>query len=125
MKIQEILLIDDDRMTNFINKTVIKSEFPDYSPVIFENGLDAIEHIRENPNTPYLIFLDINMPIMDGWEFLEALSKDTNQYNLVIHILSSSLDTVDKRKAKESDLVSSFLTKPLKKDVLKELKLGI
>ena len=104
MKIQEILLIDDDRMTNFINKTVIKSEFPDYSPVIFENGLDAIEHIRENPNTPYLIFLDINMPIMDGWEFLEALSKDTNQYNLVIHILSSSLDTVDKRKAKESDL---------------------
>lgn len=125
MKIQEILLIDDDRMTNFINKTVIKSEFPDYSPVIFENGLDAIEHIRENPNTPYLIFLDINMPIMDGWEFLEALSKDTNQYNLVIHILSSSLDTVDKLKAKESDLVSSFLTKPLKKDVLKELKLGI
>lgn len=125
MKIQEILLIDDDRMTNFINKTVIKSEFPDYSPVIFENGLDAIEHIRENPNTPYLIFLDINMPIMDGWEFLEALSKDTNQYNLVIHILSSSLDTVDKRKAKESDLVSSFLTKPLKKDVLKELKLDV
>lgn len=125
MKIQEILLIDDDQMTNFINKTVIKWEFPDYSPIIFENGLDAIAHIRETPNTSYLIFLDINMPIMDGWEFLEALSKDTNQYNLVIHILSSSLDTVDKRKAKESDLVSSFLTKPLKKDVLKELKLDV
>ena len=125
MKIQEILLIDDDPMTNFINKTVIKSEFPDYSPVIFENGPDALWYIRKNPNTPYLIFLDINMPIMDGWEFLEALSKDTNQYNLVIHILSSSLDTVDKRKAKESDLVSSFLTKPLKKDVLKALKLDV
>lgn len=125
MKTHEILLIDDDPMTNFINKTVIKSEFPDYSLIIFENGQDALGHIRKNPTTSYLIFLDINMPVMDGWEFLEKISEDTSQYNLVIHILSSSLDSVDKRKADESALVSSFLTKPLKKDVLKELKLGL
>ena len=125
MKTHEILLIDDDPMTNFINKTVIKSEFPDYSLIIFENGMDAIEHIRENPESSYLIFLDINMPVMDGWEFLEKISEDTSQYNLVIHILSSSLDSVDKRKAEESHLVTSFLTKPLQKDVIKELKLGL
>ncbi|RTE51852.1 response regulator [Arenibacter aquaticus] len=125
MKTHEILLIDDDPMTNFINNTVIKSEFPNYSPVIFENGPDALAYIRENPKSFYLIFLDINMPVMDGWEFLETLSKDTSQYNLVIHILSSSLDSLDKRKADKSNLVTSFLTKPLKKDVLKELKLGL
>ena len=122
MKTCEILLIDDDPMTNFINKTVIKSEFPDYSLVIFDNGLNALGHIRENPSSSYLIFLDINMPVMDGWEFLDKISEDTIQYNLVIHILSSSLDTVDKQKAKESDLVSSFITKPLKRDMLIELK---
>lgn len=122
MKKHEILLIDDDQITNFVNKKFIESEFPDFPILVFENGQRAIEYIRENKNGSFLIFLDINMPIMNGWEFLEALKSDGCPYDISLHILTSSYEVDDKNRAKANNLVTSFVTKPLTKDKLKDFK---
>ena len=122
MKIHEILLIDDDLISIFVHEKVIESEFEGFSVKSFENGSKAISHIRKNPLRSYLVFLDINMPVMNGWQFLEAISNDEYLYNLKVFILTSSLDISDMRRAEKHQLYSSFLTKPLKRDVLKEIK---
>ncbi|MEQ9263465.1 MAG: response regulator [Owenweeksia sp.] len=122
MKVQEILLIDDDPIINFINKKIVEPEFPHYGIMVLENGLQALEYIQKNPQKRYLIFLDINMPVMNGWEFLKAISLDSGQYDLSIHILTSSIDESDKVKAQSNKQVLSYLPKPLTKDVLKVIK---
>jgi CheY-like chemotaxis protein len=121
---QEILLIDDDPVINFINKKVVESEFPHDRIIILEDGLSAIEYIRINPGKSYLVFLDINMPIMNGWEFLEAISNEPKKFDLKIYMLTSSVDESDKNKARENKQVLSYLSKPLKTDFLKEIKIS-
>ncbi|WP_417610199.1 response regulator [Owenweeksia hongkongensis] len=123
MMTQEILLVDDDPIINFINKKVVESAFPHFPIIIFENGYSAIEYIHKNPEKSFLVFLDLNMPVMNGWEFLEAISHDSNKYNLAIHILTSSVDQSDQNKANSYKQVISYLTKPLKKEVLQKIKL--
>lgn len=64
-----IALIDDDNTTNFINKTKLSKSFPDAEIIAFPDGQDAIEYLKENKGFDYG-FLDLNMPIMNGLEFL-------------------------------------------------------
>lgn len=121
MKMHEILLIDDDPIINFINSKVIKSEFPDKKTTIFEGGAQALNYIREHPQNNYLIFLDIHMPKMTGWDFIRIISQEKMMLNLQIYILTSSIDKIDLKKAEENDFVLSYLPKPLKLDVLKKI----
>jgi len=125
MIFHKIILIDDDLVTNFINKKIIKSEFPDHSVIVFKNGASALDYIRESSDKTYLIFLDLNMPLVSGWEFLEAISKDSNTYRLYIHILSSSLNPEDERRALQYEQVLTYFSKPLTKEVLKDIKIQI
>ncbi len=123
MKTQHILLIDDDPVINFIHHRIVLSEFPDSTVVILENGARAIEYIRNNHQISFLIFLDINMPIMNGWQFLETLTHEPNKYNVTaLYILTSSVDLRDKKRAKENKMVLSYIAKPLTREVLKEIK---
>src|SRR5688572_3400611 len=101
MKTYEILLIDDDSITNFINKKIIESVFSDCRMLIFENAREAIAYIRDNPHKPFVIFLDINMPVMNGWQFLEVISTDAKHNDMKINILTSSIDPSDIRKTQE------------------------
>lgn len=118
----QILLIDDDPVINFIHSRVVQSKFPDIAVVIFENGTTALEYIRNYPMNFYLIFLDLNMPVMNGWDFLDTVSTEEMGLNLQVHILSSSLDPSDKIKAKQNKLVLSYIPKPLRSIDLKDLK---
>ena len=118
---REILLIDDDPVINFIHKKIIESKFPEIPVEILVNGYNALEYIRKNTKKLFLIFLDINMPVMNGWEFLDAISKDSNEYNLTICILTSSIDQADLRKAQENERILSYITKPLTKEVLEKI----
>ncbi|HLT32385.1 MAG TPA: response regulator, partial [Aquaticitalea sp.] len=79
-------------------------------------------YIRDNPHKPFVIFLDINMPVMNGWQFLEVISTDAKHNDMKINILTSSIDPSDIRKTQEIKQVFSFLTKPLKRDELKTIK---
>lgn len=130
-KLKCIILIDDNGATNFIHKFVINKTNCTEKCIDFQSALDALAYLKtpENRNfeKPDLIFLDINMPDMDGWEFLEAYNQLENEQKAfaVVVMLTTSLNPEDREKAKEFNIVSGFLNKPLTEEmVLDQIKLN-
>jgi len=119
MKLDSILLIDDDPPTNFINERLIQSTGLNTAVHAFESGSEALAYINQSDNTqPSIIFLDINMPGMDGWEFLdqyEKLSGDKRS-QIVLAMLSTSMNPDDITKANDRGSVERFISKPLRKE---------
>ena len=108
----KILLVDDDPIFLILAELAIKKERSDISFFKANNGEEALSFLNgEEVDT---IFLDLNMPVMNGWEFLETIGQKENVKNK-IHILTSSIDPSDKKKAEENPLVLSMLEKPLDK----------
>lgn len=126
-KIPCILLVDDDKTTNYINELIIRRADLTDELLIAHNGRDAIEMIRKRceesgSGVPELIILDINMPVMDGFEFLERVKAIDclNAHSAVVAVLTTSLDSRDIARVKASG-VSEFLSKPLTKQDLNRL----
>ncbi|MFY7741768.1 MAG: response regulator [Flavobacterium sp.] len=131
--LKKVLCVDDDPITLMLcKKVIIKAAFSE--EIIFaNNGKDAIDLIdnfssqknNEKLEMPQLIFLDLNMPIMNGWDFLkqfqENYAKDFSDTRVII--LSSTIDPSDHNKAKQyENIVSHFLSKPITVEMLEELK---
>ncbi len=99
INISTIYIIDDDAITIFGIKKILKRTVSYDTIFEFENGAQALNNIvsnlTEKGTTPDVIFLDLNMPIMDGWQFLEALLKITIEKKLIINIVTSSIDPAD------------------------------
>lgn len=110
---KQILLIDDDAITNFVNQDLIESSFPNIPITVFYNGADGLKYILDNPEKEFTVFLDLNMPIMNGWEFLEGIEPKLGEIRVEIHILSSSIDPRDRERANKMSFVRSFVEKPL------------
>jgi len=125
-KIQCILLIDDDEVTNFLNKKVIEyCQVTEHIEVKL-NGQEALNFLTGketgNHSQPSLILLDINMPVMDGWEFMEAYNlKDLDQNKINIVMLSTSNNPEDIQRAANIPHVIAFKTKPLTSEMLEEI----
>ena len=122
-----ICMIDDDDIYQFTMKLSLKP-LDDIGAVnFFNDGLAAIDYIKnhiDNPQKlPDIIFLDINMPVMDGYQFIEEYRqiKSKLDKNIIIYMLSSSIDPVDVKKVKHIDEVSDYLIKPVKQEVLKTI----
>lgn len=122
-----VMLIDDDVVTNMINTKVIKMNFS-FDVNNYVNAQFALQQLKQcyqsSPEKlPFIIFLDINMPIMDGWEFLEEFQKlpAVVQAKSKIVVLTSSIDSEDIEKSKTYPVVSDFVSKPLTVQKLKEL----
>ena len=109
----KILLVDDDPIFLTLAELAIKKERTSIEIHKAMNGEEAIAFLKEQ--TVDIIFLDLNMPVMNGWEFLDALPQIENQGH-EIYILTSSIDPSDQRKADENPHVISMLEKPLDKD---------
>lgn len=131
--LKTILCVDDDPITLMLCKKVIKkAEFSE--DVIFaNNGQEAFELFqsivskkekKEPYQLPQLVFLDLNMPVMNGWEFLDMFKENiANEFlQTKVIILSSTIDPADYNKAKEYDVVSHFLSKPITVEMLENLK---
>ncbi len=124
-----VLLIDDNDIDNFINERMVKGCA--YSDVVYVNtstrsALEFLKNLTVNPSVspdvfPTVIFLDINMPILDGFQFLAELEKFDYDFvkNLRVIMLTSSINPADQEKAMRSKLVAGFLHKPLTQEALK------
>lgn len=125
---ERVMLVDDNETDNFISKRIIEiTEFSD-EVVIKNSGKSALEYIEEHQNDPIklpdIIFLDINMPIVDGFVFLYEYDKFPDQVKskCKIIILSSSDNRRDIDKIIDNDYVIKFITKPLTEIALDEIR---
>ena len=126
-----VFYIDDDPIASFIFGLTIKKSGLSKEFVAFNSSVEALEYFetqksitKDEQSIPNLIFLDLEMPEMDGWEFLTAFnSQYSNDFpNVRIIILSSSVNPEDIEKGKSIQSVIDFYQKPLKVDKLMELK---
>lgn len=124
-KIKIACIIDDDPI--FVLGTKRLFEINEFAKEIrvYKNGEEALsalkETLRNGMDLPCIIFLDINMPVMDGWEFLDAFGELEGSRNSVIYMLSSSVDPSDADRARSYSLVRDYLTKPLNQEKLDDL----
>ncbi|SDB19314.1 Response regulator receiver domain-containing protein [Flavobacteriaceae bacterium MAR_2010_188] len=125
-KIDSVCIIDDDPIFVYGARKLMEiSNFCD-NVLIFRNGLDALEHfkpiIERKEKLPQVILLDINMPIMDGWQFLDEFVKIYTDIPSTINIVSSYIDPRDKAKAKRYSEVSSYIVKPISMKAISAIK---
>lgn len=122
---QKILLIDDDSVSNFLNEMALQDMNLSDEVHVSENGEEALDFINKHcrngnlSDCPDLIFLDINMPVMDGFQFLEALEKVPNLSEKLIKIvmLTSSGASKDIERAKKFN-IDGYIVKPLNQEKL-------
>ena len=126
-KIKNILLIDDDVVVNLINKMVIKLSDENIEVRSAINGSVALAMLKESIATesdpfPDLIFLDINMPEMDGWEFLEEYREmDVKRQRAKVILLTTSENPDDIEKANKYPEIQEYCNKPLTKEIISKL----
>lgn len=125
--LEHVLLVDDDAITNFIHTVILeksKSVRRIKSVLGAEEGLSYLQEcILKQHDLPVVILLDINMPVMDGWEFVEAFSLLPEEVRNKIHVffLTTSRDPVEIERAKKLKVISGFLYKPLDQEALSKI----
>jgi len=124
-KPRTVMIVDDDPIYTFgATRTMEIANFCDRY-VIYKNGQDALEYlieaIQKDEDLPDAIFLDLNMPQMDGWEFLNELNKYKHKQSINIYIVSSSINPEDLDRARRYDFVNSYIQKPITLEKLDEL----
>ncbi len=127
-KIDHVLLVDDDFDDNYIHKMVISSTGLVKEVALAKDGSEALQVLEElwqkphEPIRPNIIFLDINMPKVNGWEVLNALSEmGEAAYRSMVVMLSTSQNPADQQKAKTYPFVHGYLNKPLTEEALAEI----
>lgn len=125
MKVDIACIIDDDPIFVFGTKKIMEVADFTKSIMVFQNGQEAIQNLKpiieKGENVPEVILLDLNMPIMDGWQFLDEFIKIPSQKEIVIFIVTSSVDPADVQRAKKYDKVSNYLVKPIRAEQLKDI----
>ncbi|WAC41258.1 response regulator [Pedobacter sp. SL55] len=124
-----LLVIDDDDINIFIISKIVEKTGYNVEICAKHNGQLAIDYIKDlllnNQPLPHLVLIDINMPILNGWEFIEAFEALNIEVTNDMYMLSSSVYENDIEKAKSYKSVKGFISKPLSIDRLKELLAAI
>lgn len=123
-KVKKVLIVDDDHVILMIHKLKVMKSGVDLEPLEFLNGQTALEYIKENNKEKYLfiVLLDINMPVMNGWEFLDSIQKLNLKCQIKVAMVTSSVDHADRKKAKKYNEIFSYITKPVNDKELSILK---
>jgi CheY-like chemotaxis protein len=127
-KLNCILLIDDDEPTNFLNRMVIEEVDCASRVEVMQSARDALKYLTNTtPEGTYprpdLVFLDINMPAMDGWEFIEKYNQlpEDQKAKIIVVMLTTSFNPEDELKARKISGVSGFKNKPLTPEILMQI----
>lgn len=122
---KHVLLIDDDPIFHLIFSRMINKVCAGLNVVPFLNGKIALEYLNKNYNidSRYVILLDINMPVCNGWQFLDEIKKRsmTQNNNIALFVVTSSTGIDDIKLAQSHDFVKGILTKPLSINTLKDI----
>lgn len=122
--LNKIILIDDNEATNFLHKKILQKENFSKEILTFQMGQQALDYLAEEKNkVPELLFVDINMPTMDAWEFLEGFDtlsrKEKKEIKIIL--LTTSLSPQDEKKISELSNVERIMMKPLSEELLKQI----
>jgi len=122
-------LIDDDRLSiKLMSMLISKNDFCE-EIISFHNPQTALEELKSNATNasklPDVILLDLNMPVLDGWQFLDEFKLVTFAKKIVIFIVSSSIDPIDLEMVKNYPIVKNYIIKPLSSEKLKQASLVI
>lgn len=127
MSLHKTYIIDDDAIYLFGMRILMKEIGFSQEVSEFTNAEDALDtlnqEIQEGISPPSVIFLDLNMPIMDGWDFLDAFEewpKEVRQ-NSRVYVISSSINPADQERSRKYSSVQGYLIKPLKEEVLRDI----
>lgn len=130
LMLDKILFVDDDHIALVLNQKLVEKTNFAKSIVTASNGELALEYFskllqsKADPSQyPQFVFLDLNMPIMDGWEFLTRFAEPTYDVfrNTKIVVLSSSINPQDLERSKKYDMVIDFISKPITAELLEKL----
>lgn len=122
-----VAIIDDDEVYTFVTSKLIEMNNLADKVITFKDGEEGLEFLKNNKSIaddlPDFILVDINMPIMDGFQFIEAFAplKDKLSKNITIYMVSSSVDERDIEKVKTLTQVSGYLIKPMDDKTLKSI----
>ena len=122
-----ILIVDDDLVYRFAATKTIASTGLAEKIEECSDGLEALSYLKENmqqpQNLPDVIFLDINMPTMDGWEFLKAFEPIISEFSktMRIYMVTSSIDKHDIERSKQFVTVLDYLVKPIFKETFSRI----
>ncbi|MBX2970444.1 MAG: response regulator [Cyclobacteriaceae bacterium] len=123
----QVIIVDDDPVVVLMMKHLIIRHELSAAPLVFRNGLEAIQFLEKDYTREenYIILLDLNMPVMDGWKFLEALKAFASPENTMVFIVTSSSDKTDKESVGTNEFVLDFFIKPIVSDTVLSLKVLI
>lgn len=122
MKKRLVIIIDDDPILRFtLRKMLIGLPAWNLNVIGFENGVQAMDYFQLNKDSPTqlpdMLFVDINMPVMSGWELMDEIKRSGTCIinHIPVFILSSSTSLLDRERIKEYPFINGYLVKPLKK----------
>lgn len=121
----QVLLVDDDEMVIYLHKMLTRISGLAADPVCFGDGKATLDYLSSHyqAGNRYLVLLDINMPVMNGWEFLQAIQATAFAQALSVVMVTSSIDQVDRNQARQFKQVIDFVEKPLNVEVCKQMLL--
>lgn len=124
-KLKIACIIDDDPIFIFGLKKVMNSVDFAEEVLVYKNGEDALENLiaikNDKETLPEVILLDLNMPIMDGWQFLDEFTQVKVDKKITVYIVSSSIDPLDYEKTKKYNHIENYIIKPVQTDDLKTI----
>jgi CheY-like chemotaxis protein len=124
---KRIVLIDDDPINNYLNKMIINTINSDASIISFTDPLEGFEYVRTarpfHNNSKTLLFIDINMPGMTGWDFIERFEQLPSETQGIYesYILSSSVNAFNKQRASTHPSIRGYIEKPLPDTLLESI----
>lgn len=119
-KFNKVLLVDDDKSMNFLSEEVLRIMNAAKEIQVAEDGLDACK-LMAGQNCPDIIFLDIRMPRMDGFDFLKTIQRSGKCKNVKVVMLTSSIRKEDQEQALQFSQVIEYCEKPLTEELVEKI----